>query len=177
MEERRISIFLTNLHKYNCGILCGEWLKLPIPQEELDAVIGRIGSEGDEFFITDYEVLFGNLHISEYASIQELNKLAERLDGLADHDYEKLAAILECESSMSIAEVLETIDELDNYDLLEGVDSDSSLAEYYIDNGYIFCDIPDNIKMYLDTDRLGRDIRLESPNICYTSYGAVVDNR
>ena len=78
--ERRISIFLTSLHKYNCGILCGEWLKLPIPQEELDAVIGRIGSEGDEFFITDYEVLFGNLHISEYASIQELNELAERLD-------------------------------------------------------------------------------------------------
>ena len=175
--ERRISIFLTNLHKYNSGILCGEWLKLPIPQEELDAVFSRIGSEGDEFFITDYEVLFGNLHISEYASIQELNELAERLDGLADYEYEKLAAVLECESSMSIAEVLETIDELDNYDLLEGVDSDSSLAEYYIDNGYIFCDIPDNIKMYLDTDRLGRDIRLESSNVCYTSYGAVIDNR
>lgn len=175
--ERRISIFLTNLHKYNCGILCGEWLKLPIPQEELDAVIGRIGSEGDEFFITDYEVLFGNLHISEYASIQELNELAERLEGLADHEYEKLAAVLECECSMSIAEVLETIDELDNFDLLEDVDDDEALAAYYIDNGYIFCDVPDNIKTYLDLDRLGRDIRLESSNVCYTSYGAVIDNR
>lgn len=173
MEERRISIFLTNLHKYNSGILCGEWLKLPIPQEELDAVIGRIGSEGDEFFITDYEVLFGNLHISEYASIQELNELAERLDGLADHEYEKLAAVLECESSMSIAEVLETIDELDNYDLLEDVDSDADLAEFYVANGYILCDVPENIKMYLDLDRLGRDIRLEG-DICYTSFGAVV---
>lgn len=175
--ERRISIFLTNLHKYNSGILCGEWLKLPIPQEELDAVLSRIGSEGDEFFITDYEVLFGNLHISEYASIQELNELAERLEDLADHEYEKLAAVLECESSMSIAEVLEIIDELDNFDLLEDVDDDEALAAYYIDNGYIFCDVPDNIKTYLDLDRLGRDIRLESTNICYTSYGAVIDNR
>lgn len=174
--ERRISIFLTNLHKYNSGILCGEWLKLPIPQEELDAVLSRIGSEGDEFFITDYEVLFGNLHISEYASIQELNELAEQLEGLADHEYEKLAAVLECESSMSIAEVLETIDELDDYDLLEDVDSDEGLAEYYLDNGYIFCEVPDNIKYYLDLQRLGRDIRLES-NMCFTSYGAVVDNR
>lgn len=174
--ERRISIFLTNLHKYNSGILCGEWLKLPIPQEELDAVLSRIGSEGDEFFITDYEVLFGNLHISEYASIQELNELAERLEGLADHEYEKLAAILEYESSMSIAGVLEIIDELDNFDLLEDVDDDEALAAYYIDNGYIFCDVPDNIKTYLDLDRLGRDIRLDG-NICYTSYGAVVDNR
>ena len=173
--QERIAIFITNLTRYH-DILCGEWVKLPIPQEELDAVFSRIGSEGDEFFITDYEVLFGNLHISEYASIQELNELAERLDGLADHDYEKLAAILEYESSMSIAGVWEIIDELDNFDLLEDVDDDEALAAYYIDNGYIFCDVPDNIKTYLDLDRLGRDIRLDG-NICYTSYGAVVDNR
>ncbi len=174
--EERMAIFITNLSRYH-NILCGEWVKLPIPQDELDAVLSRIGSEGDEFFITDYEVLFGNLHISEYASIQELNELAERLEGLADHEYEKLAAVLECESSMSITEVLEIIDELDNYDLLEDVDDDEALAAYYIDNGYIFCDVPENIKMYLDLDRLGRDIRLESTNICYTSYGAVIDNR
>lgn len=170
--QERIAIFITNLTRYH-DILCGEWVKLPIPQEELEAVLRRIGSEGDEFFITDYEVLFGNLHISEYASIQELNELAERLDGLADHEYEKLAAILECESSMSIAEVLETIDELDNFDLLEDVDDDEALAAYYIDNGYIFCDVPDNIKTYLDLDRLGRDIRLDG-DICYTSFGTVV---
>ncbi len=176
--EERMAIFITNLNRYNNGMLCGEWVKLPIPQEELDATLRRIGidDQNEEYFITDYEVLFGNLHISEYASIAELNQLAERLDGLADHEYEKLAAVLECESSMSIAEVLEIIDELDNFDLLEDVDEDEALAAYYIDNGYIFCDVPDNIKMYLDLQRLGRDIRLES-NICYTSYGTVIDNR
>ena len=177
--EKRIEVFLANQGRYNEGILVGTWLKLPCDTDKLQEALTTIGINGqyEEFFICDYQCILSNLHISEYSSIQELNELAERLDGLADHDYEKLAAILECESSMSIAEVLETIDELDNYDLLEGVDSDSSLAEYYIDNGYIFCDIPDNIKMYLDTDRLGCDIRLESSNVCYTSYGAVVDNR
>ena len=109
--------------------------------------------------------------------ISKLNELAERLEDLSDPDYEKLAAVLECESSMSIAGVLEIIDELDNFDLLEDVDDDETLAAYYIDNGYIFCDVPDNIKTYLDLDKLGRDIRLGSTNICYTSYGAVVDNR
>ena len=176
MEERRISIFLTNLHKYNCGILCGEWLKLPIPQEELEAVIGRIGSEGDEFFITDYEVLFGNLHISEYASIQELNELAEKIDGLADYDYEKLGAVLECESCMTIAEILEIIDELDSFDLLAEVDTDEALGEYYADVGCIFYGIPDSISRYFDFEAYGRDIRLES-NMCFTSYGVVIDNR
>ena len=176
MEERRISIFLTNLHKYNSGILCGEWLKLPIPQEELDAVIGRIGSEGDEFFITDYEVLFGNLHISEYASIQELNELAEKIDGLADYDYEKLGAVLECESCMTIAEILEIIDELDSFDLLTEVEDDEALGEYYAEVGCIFHGIPDSISRYFDFEAYGRDIRLES-NMCFTSYGAVIDNR
>ena len=174
-----MSIYLTNLGKYNEGYLVGKWVKLPVSEDKLCAVLDEIGinEQYEEYFISDYETLLSDLHISEYSSIQELNELAEQLEGLADHEYEKLAAILECESSMSIAEVLETIDELDNYDLLEDVDSDAGLAEYYIDNEYIFCDVPDNIKTYLDLDKLGRDIRLESTNICYTSYGAVVDNR
>lgn len=177
--ERRISIYLTNLGKYVEGCLIGEWVKLPIDKDKLQDVLTRIGIDGqqyEEVFITDYEILLGNLYISEYASISDLNQFAERLEDLADSDYEKLAAVLECESSMSIAEVLEIIDELDNFDLLEDVTDDEALAAYYIDNGYIFCDVPDNIKMYLDLQRLGRDIRLES-NICYTSYGTVVDNR
>ena len=171
--EGRISIYLTNLGKYVEGSLIGEWIKLPVDKDKLQNVLDRIGIDGvqyEEYFISDYEALLGNLHISEYSSIQELN-------GLADHEYEKLAAILECESRMSIAEVLEIIDELDNFDLLEDIDDDEALAAYYIDNGYIFYDVPDNIKTYLDLDRLGRDIRLDLANVCYSSYGAVVDNR
>ena len=34
------------------------------------------------------------------------------MEGLADSDYEKLGAVLECESCMTIAEILEIIDEL-----------------------------------------------------------------
>ena len=178
--ERRISIYLTNLGKYVEGYLMGEWVKLPVDKDKLQDVLDRIGIDGqqyEEFFISDYEALLSNLHISEYASIQDLNELAERLEGLADHEYEKLAAILECESSMSIAEVLEIIEELDCFDLLEDIDDDEALAAYYIDNGYIFYDVPDNIKMYLDLGRLGRDIRLDSANVYYSSYGAVIDNR
>lgn len=174
--ERRISIYLTNLNRYNNGVLCGEWVKLPIPEEELETVLHRIGTENDEFFITDYETLLGNLHISEYASIDDLNEFAERVNGLADHDYEKLAAVLECESSMSIAEILEIIDDLDSFDLLADVEDDEALGEYYADVGCIFHNIPDSIQRYFDFEAYGRDIRLES-NLCFTSYGAVIDNR
>lgn len=174
----RIAIYLTNLGRYNEGVLMGEWVKLPVDKDKLQEVLDRIGinQQYEEYFISDYETLFANLHISEYASINDLNELAERIEGLADHDYDKLAAVLECESSTSIAEILELIDDLDSIELLEDVDSDEGLAEYYLDNGYIFCEVPDNIKYYLDLQRLGRDIRLES-NLCFTSYGAVIDNR
>ncbi len=176
--ERRIAIYLTNLHKYNNGILCGEWVKLPVSEDKLESVLRRIGINKfcSEYFITDYETLLSNLHISEYASINDLNELAERIEGLADHDYEKLAAVLECESSMSIAEILEIIDDLDSFDLLADVEDDEALGEYYADVGCIFHNIPDSIQRYFDFEAYGRDIRLES-NLCFTSYGAVIDNR
>ena len=176
--ERRIAIYLTNLGKYNEGCLMGEWVKLPVDKDKLQEVLDRIGinQQYEEYFISDYETLFANLHISEYASINDLNELAERVDGLADYDYEKLAAVLECESSMSIAEILEIIDDLDSFDLLADVEDDEALGEYYAEVGCIFHNIPDSIQRYFDFEAYGRDVRLES-NMCFTSYGVVIDNR
>ena len=176
---RRISIFLTNLGKYNDGYLIGEWVKLPVPKDKLEDVLCRIGinHQGyEEYFISDYESLFSNLHINEYASIAELNELAERIEGLADHDYDKLGAVLECEGSTSIADIIELIDSLDSFDLLTDVEDDEALGEYYAECGCIFAGIPDHIQRYFDFESYGRDIRLES-NLCFTSYGAVIDNR
>ena len=174
----RISIYLTNLGKYHEGCLIGEWVKLPIDKDKLQEVLDRIGinERYEEYFITDYETLLSNLHISEYASINDLNELAERIEGLADHDYDKLAAVLECESCTSIAEILELIDDLDSFDLLTEVENDEALGEYYAEVGCIFHNVPDSIQRYFDFEAYGRDIRLES-NLCFTSYGAVIDNR
>ena len=179
MEERRIAIYLTNLGKYVESCLVYELVKLPIDKEKLQDVLDHIGIDGqqyEEVFISDYESTLSNLHISEYASIQELNELAEKIDALADYDYEKLGAVLECESCMTIAEILKIIDELDSFDLLTEVDTDETLGEYYADVGCIFHGIPDSISRYFDFEAYGRDIRLES-NMCFTSYGVVIDNR
>ena len=39
-----ISIYLTNLGKYNEGFLIGEWVSLPVDEDELNEVFKRIGS-------------------------------------------------------------------------------------------------------------------------------------
>ena len=174
----RIKIFLTNLEKYVQGCLVGEWVKLPVPEDKLEAVLHRIGinPQYHEYFISDYESLFPNLYISEYASIAELNEFAERVEELADFDYEKLAAVLESESSMSIAEILEIIEQLDEFDLLTEVHDDEALGEYYAEICCTFATVPDHLKYYIDLGRYGRDLRMEL-NCCFTSYGVVIDNR
>ena len=65
---KRIAIYLTNLGRYNEGCLIGEWVKLPIDKDKLQEVLDRIGinEQYEEYFISDYETLFANLHISEY---------------------------------------------------------------------------------------------------------------
>ena len=173
----RLKIFLTNLGKYNEGCLMGEWVKLPVPEDKLEAVKQRIGinERYEEYFITDYESSFLNLHISEYASISELNQFAEKVEELSDYDYEKLSAVLEMEGSLSIAEIIALIDELDNFDLLLDVHDDEALGEYYADCGCIFANVHDHIQRYFDYEAYGRDIRLES-SCCFTSYGLVMDN-
>ena len=152
-------------------------MELPIPWDKFQEVRNRIHVDAQhEYFISDYESLFSNLHISEFSSIAELNELAERIEELADFDYDKLGAVLESESSMSIAEILAIIDELDSFDLLEDVSDDEALGEYYADCCCIFAGVPDHIQRYFDFESYGRDIRLES-NCCFTSYGVVIDNR
>ena len=174
----RIQIFLTNLGRYVEGCLIGEWVKLPVADDKLEEVFARIGinERYEEYFITDYESLFPNLHISEYASIGKLNEFAERVEELADYDYDKLAAVLESESSMSIAEILEIIDQLDEFDLLTEVHDEESLGEYYAEMCGTFAAVPDHLKYYIDMERYGRDLRMEL-NCCFTSYGVVIDSR
>ena len=174
----RIKIFLTNLGKYVDGYLIGEWVKLPVPKEKLGDILNRIGIDehNEEYFITDYETTLANLKISEYASLEELNELAEQIERLTDGDYEKLSAVLEAESPTTIKEIIEIIGRLDEFDLLAEVTTDEQIGEYYAELGCIFKGVPEYIQRYFSLESYGRDIRL-GLNSCITSCGLVVDNR
>ena len=176
--RERIAIYLTNLSRYVAGTLCCELVKLPVSADELDEALRRIGIDqfNEEYFISDYESDISSLHIPEYASISDLNELAEKLDGLADYDYDKLSAVLEMESCTTIAEIIDLIDELDNFDWLEDIDTDYDIGEHFADESFLMYGIPDLVTRYFDYEAYGRDIRLEL-NCCVTSFGLVIDNR
>lgn len=84
-----LNIFITNLGKYNEGELIGEWVELPVTNEELEAVYERIGinEQYEEVFITDYETDLEGLEVGEYDNIEELNELIKELDELDEYDF------------------------------------------------------------------------------------------
>lgn len=174
----RLKIFLTNLGKYVDGYLIGEWVKLPVPRDKLNDILARIGIDehNEEYFITDFETTLANLEISEYASLDELNELAELIEDLTDGDYEKLSAVLETESPTTIKAVIEIIGQLDEIDLLAEVTTDEQIGEYYAELSCIFQGVPDHIQRYFDYEQYGRDIRFEL-SCCVTTWGLVIDNR
>lgn len=176
----KIEIYLTNLGKYNEGYLVGQWVKLPIPSEQLKKVFEEIqidGKEYEEYFIADVET---DLHgiacaVSEYSSITVLNELAEKLDELIGYEEEKLQAVLEYESISDVDDIIQIIQSLDNFDLLADINDTKDLGYYYIDE--LGClDVPEYLKNYIDYESYGRDVDMETSGM-FTRWGYVIDNR
>lgn len=121
-----LRIYLTNLGKYNEGMLVGEWVDLPVSEEELEKVFKRIGNndEYEEYFITDYESDIDGVKVGEYENIDDLNELAEALEDLDSEEENVLSVMLE--DGCTFEEALEKIKDRDymvyyNCDSMEDV--------------------------------------------------------
>ena len=162
-------VYLTNLGKYNEGELVGEWVDLPVSDEELSNIYKRIGISFDEpdengnwyeeTFITDYENDIG-YQVGEWDSIEDLNEIAERVGDLNEHELKVLEAAIE-HGFVNNNDDIANFDPYD-YSLVE-VSDDSELGYYLVDDVYGGVEklSNDTIEMYFDYESFGRDIRLE----------------
>ena len=135
----RLRVYLTNLGKYNEGELVGEWVDLPISDDELDEVLKRIGISDtpdengniyEEYFITDYESDIDGLTVDEYESLSRLNDLAEVLEDMDDSDIRIFEAAVEAGDA--------DIDDLEDFDtddfwFIPDISSDYELGEYNVE--------------------------------------------
>lgn len=172
-----LSVFITNLGKYNEGELVGDWLNLPTDYETLHETLKRIGIGGryKEWFITDYECsIFGMTdYLGEYENLDELNYMAELIDECSKSDEEKLEAVLDYESPNGAGEIIEIIMNLDDYDFSSSIEDDEDLGRYYIE-GLNALDVPEYLSSYIDYEAYGRDVRL-SLDGNFSKYGWVND--
>lgn len=178
-SEHPFEVFITNLGEYNEGIFNGEWVSFPVTKEKIDEVLQRIdigkprgdGSVYEEYFITDFEdnIADGTLAsiVGEYPSLNELNYLANRIDGEMDNEEQKLfMAIMESEGCSSIQEAINITWNVEHYNLMPEIEDDVDLGRAVVE-GY---DIPEWLKSYIDFEALGRDESLNQ-NGSYTEFG------
>ena len=81
--------------------------------------------------------------------------------------------MIESESTLTVAGIIDIIDNLDGYTLLPDVDDDSALGEYFSTELGAFDAIPESLRYYIDTEKYGRDLR-PSMDMCYCSYGTII---
>ena len=173
-----LEAYVTNLGKYNEGYLVGEYLSFPTSTEEVQALLKRIGIDGvryEEIFITDYETDIPGLYdcLGEYESIDELNYLAELLDGLNKSEMDIFCAAVEKgEHSGSIKDMINLTQNLDCYDFYPGVTDDETLGRIYVED-IAAIEVPEHLLPYFDYEAYGRDVRLEEDGH-YTKDGYVL---
>lgn len=158
-----ISGYITNLGKYNEGYLIGEWIDFPISDEDLAAVLERIGVSDEpdengcyyeEYFFTDWETSISGLsaNLGEYVRIDDVNEIAEKIEEYGD----LAAAIVE---AFGVDDLMNS--DPDDY-IIWPVDNDEELGEEVVDVCGILNEIPDHLRYYFDFAAYGRDYRLET---------------
>ena len=170
-----LNIFVNTWGNYNVnGCDGGEWITLPMDADELEAALDRIADNmGDfdpEWAIHDYEWTcdWEGFEISEYDSIEEINDFCQQLSELDDYESKVYAAAVEYFGKDNVE-----IDEIDNFNLYTDILDNYDLGYYWaVESGCYDLDKMGYLANYLDYERIGRDIAIES---CggFTSYGFI----
>ena len=172
--------FITNLGKYNEGELVGEWIDFPISDEDLQAVLKRIGigstdefgSPYEEIFFTDWELpegmdwrIFG-----EYPQISEVNRVAEFFEN-ESYDSGVLSAIFD--HATNIEEAMQILED-GEFTVYWGADDTRSLGEIAIEelDGGVENLPKEVLEEYFDYEAYGRSLETGS-SITYFDGGAI----
>lgn len=175
MSQMRIA--LTNLGKYNEGILDYVWLDLPASDEELARAFDQIQvshddthyysdgcghvanddiyGEYEEFFITDYECDF--YQVDEYENLDDLNELAERLEDL-DADQADIVKAIMSDLGYDLEEAL---DAADDAMVFSGCTDMTDVAYEYVEETSLLHGVPDSLTNYFDYEAFGRDLEFD----------------
>jgi len=169
-----LNIFVNTWGNYNTnGADGGEWITLPMEEEELKEVLEHIarkmGDNDPEWAIHDYEwtteIDLGE--ISELANILEVNAMCSDLDALDEYEAEEIAAAIEA-YGYSVTEALER-QARGCFVFYHGVDMEE-FAEELINECY---DLPEFALRYFDYASFARDLGFDG--YTETKYGVILD--
>lgn len=185
-----LKVFITNLGMYNEGVLCGEWIELPIEEEDLNEVFDKIkichenedgetvnyydsvGNLYEEIFFTDFETDIDGLEIPEHISIEDLNEMAEDIDNLNEEEQDILSGLLK-EGGYSYEDAISIIDN-QQYNVYYDCFDMSDVAEQVVEQCGYLDEMPEHLRNYFDYEAYGRDLEIEG-NFVYLGEGAYIE--
>ena len=172
-----MKIALTNLGKYNEGVLDFTWLSLPATEKDIAAAFDKINvshddihyysnglgevttddtyGEYEEYFITDYECDF--YRIGEYENIDTLNDLASEIESLEDYEQDIVKALMS-EYGYNLEDAIEKCADVIVY---SGCDNMIDVAYEYVEETCMFHGLPDFVETYFDYKSFGRDLSFD----------------
>ena len=174
MGCRYMKIFITNLAKYNEGVLIGEWICLKMDEMKLRSKINNVLGRDEEFFISDYEA---PIIIGEYDNISDLNEFAEKLDGIQERD-EVIEAISKdvLGDGYSREELVRILSEREYY-VVDDVWTESDLAvkvdESFLPFNYKVAETS-GVSNYIDWDAVGKEMVMDGWNITGNGFAVRV---
>ena len=170
-----LNLFVNTWGNYNVnGADGGQWITLPMEEEELQEVLENIAAlmkdEDPEWFINDYEwtidMELGDVH--EMDSIIEWNERCQEADNLEEWEAEEIAAAIEA-YGYTFAEALDR-QQRGCFIFYRGQDLEE-VAEDLINECY---DLPEFALRYFDYEAFARDLSFDG--YTETKYGVILDN-
>lgn len=153
-----LKIYVTNLSKYNEGVLVGEWVSLPC--EDIKEVLDKISNnDNDELFISDYETDISGLKIGEYEDILQLNEIAEEIEEMREDELIAFQAYLE-QYANNMEQALEEVRQ-GNYRIYYDCDNMEDVAYQVVNDCGLLDGVPEEVKIYFDYEAYGRDMEIE----------------
>ena len=169
-----LNVFINTWGNYNeNGVDGGEWVTLPMTEEELTNTLQQIADNmGDldpEFCIHDYEWTseIEPRDISEYENIMALNEEINDYAILKDWEQKEIAAAMEA-FGYTFTEAMNR-QQRGCFTLYESMDL-TEVAEHLVNECY---DLPDFALSYFDFEAFGRDLGFDG--YTETSYGVIID--
>ena len=170
-----LNLFVNTWGNYNeNGADGGQWITLPMEDEELQEVLENIaaamGDQDPEWAIHDYEwesdVELGDVH--EMDSITEWNARCKEACDLEEWESQEIAAAMEA-YGYTFPEALER-QQRGSFTLYAGMDLEE-VAEELINECY---DLPEFALRYFDYEAFARDLSYDG--YTETKYGVILDN-
>ena len=152
-----VRIYIADLAAYNNAQMRGEWVTLPISEEELDDIVYKYTNEGcGDYEILDYE---GPFQKDASSDPWELNRWAATLSNLPTlHELDEDVIYAVLQDFTNPAEALAILSDPNRFRVYRARTMGEVAYDFLASHG-LLSSLPEELRGYFDFEKYGDDLR------------------